>query len=94
MESSSSEYTPDASDNKKPTGYTGTYACTYHGCALRFETPAKLQRHKREGHGNSASLISGMTSVVQLNSQTGPHKVHTPPFFFFDLLISGIETLT
>ncbi|KAF4636016.1 hypothetical protein G7Y89_g2060 [Cudoniella acicularis] len=29
---------------------TETYTCTYHGCTLRFDTPAKLQRHKREGH--------------------------------------------
>ena len=28
----------------------GTYTCTYHGCPQRFETPAKLQKHKREGH--------------------------------------------
>ena len=83
MESSSSEYAPEASDVKKPSGAaadTGTYTCTYHGCTLRFDTPAKLQRHKREGHRNSASLIGGgdeggMTSAAQRNSQAGPHKV-------------------
>lgn len=37
---------------------TGKYTCTYHGCTLRFETPAKLQRHKREDHRNSASVVS------------------------------------
>ncbi|KAH8597912.1 hypothetical protein B0O99DRAFT_650754 [Bisporella sp. PMI_857] len=81
MESSSSEFTPD-NDIKKPasaTADTGTYTCTYHGCTLRFETPAKLQRHKREGHRNSASLIAGgeeggMTSSVLRNTQNGPHK--------------------
>jgi 26S proteasome regulatory subunit N4 len=85
MESSSSEYAPEASDHKKPSGATadtGTYTCTYHGCTLRFDTPAKLQRHKREGHRNSASLIGGgdqggMTSAAQRNSQAGPHKVRT-----------------
>jgi 26S proteasome regulatory subunit N4 len=76
MESSSSEYAPESSDNKKPAGAsadTGTYTCTYHGCTLRFDTPAKLQRHKREGHRNSAAATdeSGMTSR---NSQAGPHK--------------------
>lgn len=82
MESSSSEYAPDTSDNKKPVNTsadTGTYTCTYHGCTLRFETPAKLQRHKREGHRNSAALIAsgdevGMTSAALRNTQNGPHK--------------------
>jgi 26S proteasome regulatory subunit N4 len=82
MESSSSEYAPE-SEIKKPavtTADTGTYTCTYHGCTLRFDTPAKLQRHKREGHRNSAALIAsgeegGMTSAAQRNSQAGPHKV-------------------
>lgn len=82
MESSSSEYAPDVSNNKKPnktSADTGTYTCTYHGCTLRFETPAKLQRHKREGHRNSAALITsgeegGMTSVALRNTQNGPHK--------------------
>lgn len=83
MESSSSEYA-DTSDVKKPVNTsadTGTYTCTYHGCTLRFETPAKLQRHKREGHRNSAALITsgdesstGMTSAALRNTQNGPHK--------------------
>jgi 26S proteasome regulatory subunit N4 len=83
MESSSSEYGAEASDSKKPAATsadTGTYTCTYHGCTLRFDTPAKLQRHKREGHRNSAAAIAGgdgsggMTSAAQRNSQAGPHK--------------------
>ncbi|KAG9248654.1 hypothetical protein BJ878DRAFT_412253 [Calycina marina] len=81
MESSNSDYAPDW-EAKKPAGAsadTGTYTCTYHGCTLRFETPAKLQRHKREGHRNSASLInggeeSGMTSAALRSTQNGPHK--------------------
>jgi 26S proteasome regulatory subunit N4 len=86
MESSSSDYVPDTSSSKKPfntSADTGTYTCTYHGCTLRFETPAKLQRHKREGHRNSAALMasgsgddagSGMTSAALRNTQNGPHK--------------------
>jgi 26S proteasome regulatory subunit N4 len=87
MESSSSEYAPEDADIKKPAGTSadgGTYTCTYHGCTLRFETPIKLQKHKREGHRQSAPLIggvgasdssSGMTSAALLrNSQAGPHK--------------------
>jgi hypothetical protein len=60
----------------------GTYTCTYHGCALRFETPALLQKHKREGHRQAHGLSGprrpdsagdGMTSSL-LNSQAGPHR--------------------
>lgn len=62
---------------------TGTYTCTYHGCSLRFETPQKLQRHKREGHRqvtaqqqHTPGVGSGMTSAAlsARNSQAGPHK--------------------
>lgn len=85
MESSNSEYAPENSDLQKPAGSSadgGTYTCTYHGCTLRFETPAKLQKHKREGHRQSAPLVgstsgreSGMTSAALLrNSQAGPHR--------------------
>lgn len=56
----------------------GTYTCTYHGCTRRFETPALLQKHKREGHRQANALNSiraspGLTSSM-LNSQAGPHK--------------------
>lgn len=63
----------------------GTYTCTYHGCALRFETPTLLQKHKREGHRQTHGLTParpdlgmgatgmGMTSNL-LNSQAGPHR--------------------
>lgn len=81
MESSSSDYAPEGSQMQKPADTvadTGTYSCTYHGCTLRFDTAAKLQRHKREGHRNSAVVGAveegGMTSAAQRNSQAGPHK--------------------
>lgn len=32
------------------TADSGTYSCTYHNCAQRFETAAKLQKHKRDVH--------------------------------------------
>ncbi|KAF4335033.1 26S proteasome subunit RPN4 [Fusarium beomiforme] len=57
----------------------GTYTCTYHGCTLRFDTPALLQKHKREGHRQTQNLGStqprnmGMTSTL-LNTQAGPHR--------------------
>jgi hypothetical protein len=53
----------------------GTYTCTYHGCTLRFESPSKLQRHKREAHRQTTPgghLITRDTSLR--NSQAGPHK--------------------
>ena len=98
MESSASEAAPPSSnasaanninvDVQRPASTstladTGTYTCTYHGCSLRFETPQKLQRHKREGHRQVAAqqqhtpgVGSGMTSAAlsARNSQSGPHK--------------------
>lgn len=83
MESSASEAEPPNSQSSdrflhKPTSSgadSGTYSCTYHGCSQRFETPQKLQKHKREGHRN-ANLATAMTSaaILERNSQAGPHK--------------------
>ncbi|KAH7085187.1 hypothetical protein BKA63DRAFT_528953 [Paraphoma chrysanthemicola] len=83
MESSASEAEPSNSQSSdrylhKPTSSGadhGTYSCTYHGCSQRFETPQKLQKHKREGHRN-ANLATAMTSaaILERNSQAGPHK--------------------
>jgi hypothetical protein len=93
MESSASE-APASSANSSHQHYettkpvssaadAGTYTCTYHGCNLRFESPQKLQKHKRESHRNPAvgtqptpGIGSGMTSaeLAARNSQTGPHK--------------------
>jgi protein RPN4 len=78
MDSSSSEYTPETSEIKKPArtaADSGTYTCTYHNCTLRFDTPAKLQRHKREGHRQPAAMIGGDDANDRIqNSQAGPHK--------------------
>ena len=57
----------------------GTYTCTYHGCTLRFETPALLQKHKREGHRATQGLGSSRPQDVSvassfINSQAGPHR--------------------
>jgi hypothetical protein len=58
----------------------GTYTCTYHGCTLRFDTPALLQKHKREGHRQAHGVGGarrpdgmGMTSSLY-NTQAGPHR--------------------
>jgi len=80
MESSSSEYAPETGKRSRAAAAdTGTYTCTYHGCTLRFETPARLQRHKREGHrsvgaGAGVAGEEGMTSAAVRNTQEGPHR--------------------
>lgn len=59
---------------------SGTYSCTYGGCTLRFETPAKLQRHKRDAHRQASpgarptSGVADPTNLGLRNSQAGPHK--------------------
>ena len=85
MESSASEADPPNGSQssveqflRKPASSaadSGTYSCTYHGCTQRFETPQKLQKHKREGHRN-ANLGPSMTSaaILDRNTQAGPHK--------------------
>ncbi|KAL4879348.1 hypothetical protein BJY04DRAFT_94461 [Aspergillus karnatakaensis] len=54
---------------------SGTYTCTYHGCTQRFETPAKLQKHKREAHRQTTpgGHLVGRDGASR-NSQAGPHK--------------------
>jgi len=67
----------------KPAGASadgGTYTCTYHGCSLRFETPALLQKHKREGHrqahglNNTGRRVESSSTTALFNTQSGPHK--------------------
>src|SRR5690606_29469860 len=56
----------------------GTYSCTYHGCTLRFDTPALLQKHKREGHrqaGGMKSAQRGSKGTVA-DTQAGPHRCY------------------
>ncbi|KAE8153894.1 hypothetical protein BDV25DRAFT_148634 [Aspergillus avenaceus] len=60
---------------ERTTADAGTYTCTYHGCTLRFETPSKLQKHKREAHRQTTPgghLVGRDTSAR--NSQAGPHR--------------------
>jgi hypothetical protein len=77
MESSVSEMTTTSIElPQRPVDTSsdaGTYSCTYHGCPQRFETPSKLQKHKREAHRQTTP--SGMTAAIaSRNSQAGPHK--------------------
>lgn len=56
----------------------GTYTCTYHGCSQRFESPALLQKHKREGHRQAHGLNTLRRpegpAASYFNTQAGPHK--------------------
>lgn len=84
MSSQQSNYT--SVETTKPVASaadSGTYTCTFHGCTQRFESPQKLQKHKRENHRTPAAgtvptpgVGSGMTSqqLAERNSQQGPHK--------------------
>ena len=56
------------------TSHEGTYSCTYHGCLLRFDTPAKLQKHKREGHRQHSPASPSAAILAARNSQAGPHE--------------------
>ncbi|KAL4782534.1 hypothetical protein BJX76DRAFT_358797 [Aspergillus varians] len=54
---------------------SGTYTCTYHGCTQRFESPSRLQKHKREAHRQTTPgghMVARDAS--SRNSQAGPHK--------------------
>jgi hypothetical protein len=57
---------------------SGTYSCTYHGCTQRFDTPALLQKHKREGHRQAHGLSGGRRAeavgMTVISSQAGPHR--------------------
>lgn len=76
--------TSNATPIAKPVGAaadSGTYTCTYHGCTMRFETPALLQKHKREGHRQTQGIggprrpeaVATSPDSI-LNSQAGPHR--------------------
>lgn len=62
-------------DLQKPSdtlAHTGTYTCTYHGCTQRFESPAKLQKHKREEHRPTTTTQTPVDGSTM--TQAGPHK--------------------
>jgi 26S proteasome regulatory subunit N4 len=67
---------------------SGTYTCVASGCNLRFETSAKLQKHRREAHRTSPYSTSSPTTPssttthntqaaqnnVSRNNAPGPHR--------------------
>ncbi|KAL3479811.1 hypothetical protein BJX99DRAFT_61721 [Aspergillus californicus] len=57
------------------TSDSGTYTCTYHGCSQRFDTPPKLQKHKREAHRQTTpGGHMGVREGMSRNTQAGPHR--------------------
>ena len=69
---------------------SGTYTCVSTDCHARFDTSAKLQKHRRENHRNSPNAATTPTTPssattpsynqqaaannVSRNNQPGPHK--------------------
>ncbi|KAL1881964.1 hypothetical protein VTK73DRAFT_3293 [Phialemonium thermophilum] len=79
-ESGQRESTQSNSSPQRPAATSadgGTYTCTYHGCTQRFETPALLQKHKREGHRQAHGIghrrTDNSAAGMAFGSQAGPH---------------------
>lgn len=61
----------------RTTADSGTYTCTYHGCQERFESPARLQKHKREDHrstGHGGPPPPSASPSAPTMTQAGPHR--------------------
>jgi curved DNA-binding protein CbpA len=52
-----------------------TYSCTYHGCSEAFDTPARLQKHKREGHRRINEQLPRYFAKTNPSSDSARHKV-------------------
>ncbi|MCJ1229952.1 hypothetical protein MMC12_006623 [Toensbergia leucococca] len=63
------ETTPEIVRPPNTMADSGSYTCTNSGCILRFETSAKLQKHKREAHRQSTpQVVSQSSSAAVSNS--------------------------
>ncbi|KAK4981995.1 hypothetical protein LTR50_007858 [Elasticomyces elasticus] len=58
---------------------TGTYTCTYHGCTLRFESPAKLQKHKRDAHRPSPRESTSAAPTTHTSSASPSNSGSSSP---------------
>ena len=70
--------TPERSTDTRAN--TGTYTCTYHRCTHRFDSPATLQKHKRDYHRSqqrtdSVSSFSTSESSDARTHQQADHSV-------------------
>lgn len=57
---------------------TGTYTCTYHGCAQRFDSHANLQKHKREFHRSQQPHRETLSVGPSSSSPHSPHSAESP----------------
>lgn len=55
---------------------SGSFACTSQSCTARFDTAAKLQKHRREAHRNSPPRP--MVAAPTTSSTTTPTSASTP----------------
>ena len=57
----------------------GTYTCTNPGCSQRFDSPLRLQRHKRESHSQTSpsSVPSASKDASALSSTSTATQGHT-----------------
>ena len=64
---------PSSPGLRRPSNTTadsGSYTCTGPGCALRFDTAAKLQKHRREAHRQSTPQRAAGPSTPTISSTT------------------------
>ena len=54
----------------------GVYTCTYHGCTYRFDSPANLQKHKRDYHRSQQQRES--VSGTNTDTTTSPRSTESP----------------
>ncbi|KAK3669752.1 hypothetical protein LTR78_010380 [Recurvomyces mirabilis] len=70
---------------------TGTYTCTYHGCAQRYDSHAHLQKQKRDYHRSqqehSRDNIGTMSSA---EASTSPRSTESPGPFVAGLTSAAI----
>ncbi|MCJ1310287.1 hypothetical protein MMC25_003949 [Agyrium rufum] len=63
--------TPQITRPASTTADSGTYSCTFHGCAQRFNSAIKLNKHRREGHRDrdrqSSTPYSTGTSAMNMD---------------------------
>ncbi|KAL8809546.1 MAG: hypothetical protein Q9200_003318 [Gallowayella weberi] len=74
----STQRSPSSPGLRRPSDTTaaaGPYACTQPDCAARFDSAAKLQKHRREAHRNSPPRP---TAVAPSTSSTTSTSANTP----------------
>ena len=76
-ENGHSEDSPEVQRPANTLADTGTYTCTYHGCTMRFGTPQKLQKHKREAHRSSTPHTNAQNPIPSSGNQSDGNSSST-----------------